>query len=147
MDKFARLWPDVLATEAAERDLEYEPYVALPKMVAHTLAAHAGRRAASKAAFRSIDACESGRINDYMLVEYVRKYLSRGKERPASSQPTKDLAEAIVAEAMVAMDKDTDGRVSFDDFVEWSRTNDVENMVDDFVAQRERDAEQLAAAA
>ena len=55
MAKFARLWPDTLSTVEAERDLDYEAEVTLPRMVASVLNAHSGRRISSKAAFRSID--------------------------------------------------------------------------------------------
>ena len=34
MNKFARLWPDTLSNNASERDLDYEPHVTLPAMVA-----------------------------------------------------------------------------------------------------------------
>ena len=61
-----------------------------------------GRRS-SKAAFRSIDTCESGRINDYMLERYVRKYLVKGRERyEASGTRRQDLVLEIVAQAIAS---------------------------------------------
>ena len=53
MDKFAKLWPDTLSTSEALRDLDYEPDVTLPAMIANVLTTHSGRRLTSKAAFRS----------------------------------------------------------------------------------------------
>ena len=35
------------------------------------LNAHSSRKMTSKAAFRSVDSCESGVINDYMLEKYI----------------------------------------------------------------------------
>ena len=70
-----------LSTDEPLRDLDYEPDVTLPAMVAGVLNAHSGRRLSSKAAFRSIDTCSSGRVNDYMLEKYVSKYLVRGREK------------------------------------------------------------------
>ena len=78
--------------------------------------------------------CESGRVNDYMLERYVRKYLVRGRERHGYVVRRQDLVPEIVAKAMGDMDVDQDGKVSMDDFILWSRNNDVENMVDDYVA-------------
>ena len=71
MNTFANLWPDRLATTAPSRDLDYEPVVTMPRMVAQVLNAHQGRKLSGKAAFRSIDTCESGQINDYMLEKCV----------------------------------------------------------------------------
>ena len=96
------------------------------------LNAHQSRQLSGKAAFRSIDLCESGRINDYMLEKYVRKYLVRGREQHGYMVRRQDLVPEIVAKAMESMDVDKDGKVSIDDFMTWSRTNDVENMVDDY---------------
>ena len=57
MDKFAKLWPDTLSPDETLRDLDYEPKVTLPRMVAAVLNAHSGRRMTSRAGFRSIDTC------------------------------------------------------------------------------------------
>ena len=57
MDKFAKLWPDTLSPDETLRDLDYEPEVTLPRMVAAVLNAHSGRRMTSRAGFRSIDTC------------------------------------------------------------------------------------------
>ena len=73
MAKFAKLWPDTLSLEEPLRDLDYEPFVALPQMVANVLTAHGGRKIGNKAAFRSIDTCESGYINPPMLEKYVER--------------------------------------------------------------------------
>jgi threonine 3-dehydrogenase len=135
MDKFAKLWPDTLSTSASFRDLDYEPDVTLPRMVASVLNAHSSRKLSSKAAFRSIDTCESGVINDYMLERYVRKYLVRGREKFGYMTRRQDMVMDIVAEAMAAMDVDKDGVVSQDDFLQWSRVYNVEGLVDDFSAR------------
>ena len=56
MDKFAKLWPDTVSPdERTLRDLNYEPEVTLPRMVAAVLNAHSGRRTTSRASCRSID--------------------------------------------------------------------------------------------
>jgi len=137
MNKFAKLWPDVLSLKEPLRDLDYEPFVTMPRMVAQILNAHSSRKISGRAAFRSIDTCESGRINDYMLEKYVRKYLVRGRERFSMTVRRQDLVPEIVAHAMDAMDVDNDGKVSMEDFLAWSRENDVEgfveNTIDDYV--------------
>lgn len=48
MSKFAKLWPDTLSTAASARDLDYQPEVTLPRMVASVLNAHSSRRVSSK---------------------------------------------------------------------------------------------------
>ncbi len=113
MNKFAKLWPDTLSKQAVYRDLEYEPHVSLPGMVAQVLNAHSGRKLNSKAAFRSIDTCEAGIINDYMLEKYIRRYLVRGREKHEYTVSRRqDIVGGIVIEAMKEMDVDSDGEVS-----------------------------------
>ena len=138
MNKFAKLWPDRLSLEEPLRDLDYEPYVTMPRMVASVLNAHSARKISARAAFRSIDTCESGQVNDYMLEKYVRKYLVRGRERFGTTKIRRqDLVGEIVIRAMASMDVDKDGKVSMEDFLTWSRANEVEgfveNMVDDIM--------------
>lgn len=141
MDKFAKLWPDTLSAKEASRDLDYEPFVTLPRMVAAVLNAHSSRKLGSRAAFRSIDTCESGRVNDYMLERYIRKYMVRGREKfGLIFSRRQDMVHGIVKEAMVAMDMDGDGVVSMEDFLEWSRVHEVETLVDDY-AQRHWDSQ------
>ena len=84
MAKFAKLWPDTLSLEEPLRDLDYEPFVALPQMVANVLTAH-GAQDRQQGGVRSIDTCESGYINPPMLEKYVRKYAVRG--RNAGTEP------------------------------------------------------------
>ena len=136
MDKFAKLWPDSLSTSESLRDLDYEADVTLPAMVAGVLNAHSGRRLSSKAAFRSIDTCSSGRINDYMLEKFVSKYLVRGRERSGYIARRQDMVADIVSELMVAMDVDKDGIVSMDDFLAWSNLHNLEAFVEEFYSQR-----------
>ena len=70
-------------------------------MVAQVLNAHSGRKLNSKAAFRSIDTCESGVINDYMLEKYIRRYLVRGREKHEYTVSRRqDIVGGIVIEAM-----------------------------------------------
>ena len=106
-------------------------------LTTQVLNSHASRKLSGRAAFRSIDTCESGQVNDYMLEKYVRKYLVRGREKRPLIVRRQDLVPEIVAKAMVAMDIDKDGRVSMEDFLSWARVENVENMVDDYVAQWE----------
>jgi len=136
MDKFAKLWPDTLSTAESLRDLDYEPDVTLPAMVAGVLNAHSSRNMSSKAAFRSIDTCRSGRINDYMLETFVRKYLVRGRERSGYLLRRQDMVKDIVASLMASMDVDADGVVSMNDFMAWSGTNKLETVVDDQYEER-----------
>ena len=136
MNKFANLWPDTLSTEESLRDLDYEAEVTLPAIVAGVLNAHTGRRMSSKAAFRSIDSCSSGRINDYMLEKFVSKYVVRGRERSGWIARRQDMVAEIVTHLMVEMDVDKDGVVSMDDFQTWSNTNDLERFVEDYYANR-----------
>jgi len=135
MDKFAKIWPDDLSWLEAERDLYYEADVTLPRMVAQVLNAHSGRKINSRAAFRSIDTCESGRINDYMLLKFVRKYLVRGRERRAYTARRQDKVNDIVDKLMKEMDVDGDGTVLMDDFIAWSRIHNLESYVDDYMAE------------
>jgi len=136
MDKFAKLWPDTLSASEPLRDLDYEADVTLPAMVAGVLNAHSGRRLSSKAAFRSIDTCSSGCINDYMLEKFVSKYLVRGRERSGYIARRQDMVVGIVSELMQAMDIDKDGIVSTDDFLAWSSKNSLEGFVEEFYAER-----------
>jgi len=135
MDKFSKLWPDTLATEEPLRDLDYEADVTLPRIVASVLNAHSSRRLGNKAAFRSIDTCESGRINPHMLTKYVSKYLIRGREKFGYTVRRQDMVTDIVAEALAQMDVDQDGVVSMDDFLAWSSTHDLYTLVDDYAVK------------
>ena len=103
---------------------------------AQVLNSHSTRRISSRAAFRSIDTCESGRINDYMLEKYVRKYMVRGREKGwlVHGNRRQDVVVQIVAKLMYEMDEDKDGIVSIDDFMAWSRKTAVEHVVDSTAA-------------
>ena len=79
--------------------------------------------------------CESGRVNDYMLERYVRKYLVRGRERFGYLTRRQDMVQDIVRELMPRMDVDSDGIVSMDDFLEWSRVHDLEGFVEDHASR------------
>jgi len=131
MDKFAKLWPDTLSPDETLRDLDYEPEVTLPRMVAAVLNAHSGRRMSSRAAFRSIDTCESGEISQSMLEKFVRKHLVRGRENEGYMARRQDMVGDIVVGVLKDLDLDGDGIVSLDDFLEWSRVHNLETLVDD----------------
>lgn len=136
MLKFSKLWPDTLSTDEAKRDLDYEPEVNLPRIVASVLNSHSSRRLSNKAAFRSIDTCDSGRINPKMLEKYVSKYLVRGREQYEYSPVRRqDMVVDIVKEAMEQMDLDKDGVVSMQNFMQWSCTQNLETLVDDYAAK------------
>jgi len=138
MNKFAKLWPSTLSAEEPLRDLEYEPLVSLPRMVAHVLNSHSARRLSNRAAFRSIDAGETGRIDAAALAKYVRKYLVTGRETQGFRITRHELVDKFVRKALPEMDADQDGRVTLDDFMKWSSKNSAEkriqDLVDDFVA-------------
>ena len=152
MDKFAKLWPDTLSPDETLRDLDYEPEVTLPRMVAAVLNAHSGRRMTSRAGFRSIDTCDSGRINPHMLEKFVRKHLVRGRETYGHTAllNRQDMVGDIVVGVLKELDTDSDGVVSLDDFLEWSRVHNLETLVDDYAAaawEKERRIERLEAQA
>jgi threonine 3-dehydrogenase len=152
MDKFAKLWPDTLSPDETLRDLDYEPEVTLPRMVAAVLNAHSGRRMTSRAGFRSIDTCDSGRINPHMLEKFVRKHLVRGRETYGHTAllNRQDMVGDIVVGVLKELDTDSDGVVSLDDFLEWSRVHNLETLVDDYAAaawEKERSIERLEAQA
>ena len=44
----------------------------------------------------------------------------------------------LVVKAMGEMDLDNDGKVSMEDFVTWSRTQDIENLVDNYMDEHNR---------
>lgn len=134
MDKFAKLWPDTLSPDETLRDLDYEPEVTLPRMVAAVLNAHSGRRMTSRAGFRSIDTCGSGRINPPMLEKFVRKHLVRGREAQEYTMRRQDMVKQIVVSVLKDLDLDGDGVVTQDDFLEWSRVHNLETLVDDYYA-------------
>ena len=51
----------------------------------------------------------------------------------------------LVVKAMGEMDLDNDGKVSMEDFVTWSRTQDIENLVDNYMDEfNQAKAEQSA---
>jgi hypothetical protein len=111
MDKFSRLWPDELSTTEAARDLGYSPQNDLAGIVATVLSAHAKRKESAKMTFEAIDTCGSGRINDYMLVKYMRKH-SKPNTRaapthlePHSLMPTRPLLlQTVLGFARFQMD-------------------------------------------
>jgi hypothetical protein len=74
MDKFSRLWPDTLAGAASKRDLDYEPRVTLPRMVAQVLNAHAGRTLSSRAAFQTIATVSPWGLSATELEIYSRRH-------------------------------------------------------------------------
>jgi nucleoside-diphosphate-sugar epimerase len=74
MDKFSRLWPDTLAGAASKRDLDYEPRVTLPRMVAQVLNAHAGRTLSSRAAFQTTDTNSPWGLSATELEIYSRRH-------------------------------------------------------------------------
>merc|ERR1712204_83585 len=100
--------------------------------VAAVLNAHSGRRMTSRAGFRSIDTCDSGRISPQMLEKFVRKHLVRGREAQEYTMRRQDMVKQIVVS--VIKDLDGDGVVSLDDFLEWSRVHNLETLVDDHAA-------------
>jgi len=130
MDKFSRLWPDTLCGKATLRDLKYSPRVKLPKMVANVLIAHHARMLQSKAAFRSIDHCESGRITPATLAKYVRAHVA-GREGYSARRV--DQVGACVAKLMAEMDPEARGTVCLQDFMKWNWNNDIEGKVDTFM--------------
>mmetsp|Transcript_2157 Transcript_2157/g.7524 ORF Transcript_2157/g.7524 Transcript_2157/m.7524 type:complete len:432 (+) Transcript_2157:142-1437(+) len=147
MVKFSKLWPDTLSTVEAERDLDYVPDVNLPRIVASVLNEHSSRRFSNKAAFRSIDVCNSGNIKPETLRKFVRKNLVRGREQYEYDVRRQDLVAEIVDQAMAQMDVDKSGTVSMEEFMEWSRTNDLESLVDDYADKFYNKQEPAAASA
>merc|ERR1712204_65838 len=118
--------------------------------VAAVLNAHSGRRMTSRAGFRSIDTCDSGRISPQMLEKFVRKHLVRGREAQEYTMRRQDMVKQIVVSVIKDLDLDGDGVVSLDDFLEWSRVHNLETLVDDYAAaawEKARTIERLEAQA
>ena len=90
--------------------------------------------------------CSPPRPRASCHVRYVRKYLVRGRERFEYSEVRRqDIVGELVVKAMGEMDLDNDGKVSMDDFVTWSRTQDIENLVDNYMDEfNQAKAEQSA---
>jgi len=135
MDKFSRLWPDELSMEEPERDLDYEPEITLPRMVASVLNAHSSRKISSKAIFRSIDECGSGRVSPKMLEKFLRKHMVRGREKHGYVARRQDMVADVVEKTLNSMDRDADGTVSFEHFIEWDRINNIDTVVDAYMAE------------
>jgi len=70
-----------------------------------------------------------------MLLKFVRKYLVRGRERRAYTARRQDKVNDIVDKLIKEMDVDGDGTVLMDDFIAWSRVNNLESYVDDYMAE------------
>jgi nucleoside-diphosphate-sugar epimerase len=130
MNKFSQLWPDELATAEPLRDLGYAPQFGLPEMVEEVLAAHTERNAATANAFANIDTDGSGTLTRDELELFVRKYLVRGRERGGYVYRRQDAIGAMVDNAMAELDTNDDGIVSWQTFQEFSRTNSLERLVD-----------------
>lgn len=141
MDKFARLWPDELATAEPLRDLGYAPSVGLSDMVARVLAAHEARNERTAEAFKAIDADADGKVSRDEVEHHIRTHLVRGREDYAHQKQ-----EAVSAAVDRLMDEmaNADGLIPWGTFSEWNRRNTMENVVRS--SSRELLVEELAQA-
>lgn len=139
MNQFAQLWPDELGTEEPLRDLGYAAQFGLCEMVEEVLAAHAERNKTTAEAFAAIDTDGSGELTRAELEKFVRKYLVRGRERGGYTYRRQDAIGAMVDNAMAALDTNNDGIVSWRTFEEFSRSNSVEQLVDQWQEQARKE--------
>jgi len=120
MAKFARLWPDELATEEPLRDLGYKPEVGLADMVSSVLDAHEHRNERAAKDFQDIDHDGDGVVTRADIETHIRKFLVSGREN--FEHAAQEDVDATVDSFMAEM-KDTDGRISWERFSEWNRNN------------------------
>ncbi len=143
MNNFSHLWPDELATEEPLRDLGYAPQFGLSEMVEEVLTAHAERNESTAKAFAAIDIDGSGTLTRAELELFVRKYLVRGRERGGYVYRRQDAIGAMVDNAMIALDTNDDGIVSWRTFQEFSRSNSLEQLVDQWQEQARKNQPRL----
>lgn len=128
MDRFAKLWPDDLATEEPLRDLGYKPEVKLEEMVANVLAAHDERNVETAKAFWEMDSDGDGTISRVDVEKHIRRYLVRGRSDYRESLKA-DTVVDLVDRFMDKLDTSKDGLISWQAFSEWNRSNTVESFV------------------
>jgi hypothetical protein len=135
MDRFAKLWPDDLATEEPLRDLGYKPEVKLEEMVANVLAAHDERNVETAKAFREMDSDGDGTLSRIDVEKHIRRYLVRGRSGQSIGDPNimgqsmqADVGD-MVDRFMDKLDKNKDGLISWQAFSEWNRSNTVAKFV------------------
>merc|ERR1712224_411561 len=121
--------PDTLSTVAASRDLNYEPSVQLPEVVQLVLEAHRVRNQQMQNVFSSVDVNGNGTLESAELEGFVSSLITGVRPRVADG-----LAKILVKEAMVEMDTNRDGRISIEEFQMWSRTNNLNKLVEDFMS-------------
>jgi len=127
MNKFANLWPDELSTREPLRDLGYEPKVGLATMVEKILLSHENRNMATAAAFKEMDADETGNLSRAEVDAHVRKYLVQGRED--YSHRGQEAVSQVVDLLMEELDTNKDGLISWGTFSEWNRRNSLEKLL------------------
>ena len=128
VNKFANLWPDSLSTIEAERDLKFQPRVGLPEMVDAVLAGHEKRRSRAKAAFEAADA-DGNEILEKPELEELLKSFVRVPKHYESRRGT--LLHEIVEKSFEKMDLNKDGKISFEEFEIWSKTNSLKDLINE----------------
>ena len=136
MNKFAHLWPNDLSTVEPLNDLGYAPSVGLDEMVSTVLTAHNVRNQKHNDVFSTIDTSQDGVLDRDELESYVRKHLVLGREQGGYFFRRHDGVEKVVDNAMDELDTNKDGYVSWETFQEWSRSNSLESMVDQYASQQ-----------
>ena len=120
MAKFAKLWPDDLATEEPLRDLGYKPEVGLAEMVENVLHAHEVRNELAANDFKDIDHDGDGVVTRADIQNHINDFLVAGRETQGHIG-AEDVSRTV--DAFMAEMGDTDGRISWDKFSEWNRNN------------------------
>ena len=99
------------------------------------LAAHVERNEATIKAFAAIDTDGNGQLTRAELEAFIRKYLVRGRERREYVYRREDAIGAMVENAMEQLDTNNDGIISWRTFQEFSRSNSLEQLVDQWQEQ------------
>ena len=127
MDKFAKLWPDELATEEPLRDLGYKPEVGLEEMVATVLKSHQDRNEITAKDFMAIDHDGDGVVTRDDIEQHISKFLVEGRHSDNATDD-EDVKRAV-DDFMLGEMHDTDGRISWEKFSEWTRHHDFGDFV------------------
>ena len=105
-------------------------------LLSTVLTAHNVRNQKHNDVFSTIDTSQDGVLDRVELESYVRKHLVLGREQGGYFFRRHDGVEKVVDNAMDELDTNKDGYVSWETFQEWSRSNSLESMVDQYANQQ-----------
>eukprot|EP00658_Telonema_sp_P-2_P056003 TRINITY_DN44501_c0_g1_i1.p1 TRINITY_DN44501_c0_g1~~TRINITY_DN44501_c0_g1_i1.p1 ORF type:complete len:500 (+),score=99.64 TRINITY_DN44501_c0_g1_i1:160-1659(+) len=132
MNKFANLWPDHLDTTAPLRDLGYSAEVKLGQMVKTVLEAQEERNMLTAAAFKAIDTDGTATLHRDELEAYLLKFhiTGLGEGRELHRYSGEQTAVRVLADRLMnELDTNRDGQISWQTFSEWSRSNNLDHVV------------------